>query len=121
MTYEPLNTYLRTFRKRTCLSQEEMAFLILGTISGANVSRHETGDRVPLLHTVLGYAFILGVDVPALFEGLDRQVQADIRKRARALCRSLEKQPHSSRRARKITRLKELSREADNDHIKMMY
>lgn len=107
MTHQPLRTYLRTFRRRTGLSQDEVAFL-LGSMCGTSVSRHERGTRIPLLQTVLGYAFILGADVPALYEGAFRDVQFVVRKRARGLCRSIERQPHGTRRDRKIALLKKL-------------
>jgi hypothetical protein len=63
----------------------------------------------------------LDVDVTALFEGMDRQIQADIRKRAGILCRSLERQPQSARRDRKITRLKDIVLEKNSDDVQMMY
>jgi transcriptional regulator with XRE-family HTH domain len=107
MAPKPLSTYLRTFRKRTCLSQEDVAFL-LGSMCGSSVSRHEKGKRIPLLSTLLGYAFILGADVPALYEGAFQDVQTVVRQRAMGLCRSLERKPQTSRRARKIAVLKQL-------------
>ena len=121
MTNEPLQTYLRTFRRRTCLSQDEVAFL-LGSMCGTSVSRHERGHRVPLLETVLGYAFIFGSDVPALFEGVSRDVQATVRKRAVGMCRALERQPQSARRDRKIELLKELmADDQENPDRRMMF
>lgn len=107
---QPLRTYLRTFRRRSGLSQDEVAFL-LGSMCGTSVSRHERGTRIPLLETVLGYAFIFGAEVPALYEGVFSDVQLVVRKRARGLCRSLERQPRGARRDRKIMLLKRLMSE----------
>ncbi|MEQ1854887.1 MAG: helix-turn-helix transcriptional regulator, partial [Longimicrobiales bacterium] len=114
MTHKPLRTYLRTFRRRTCLSQDEVAFL-LGSMCGTSVSRHERGTRIPLLETVLGYAFILGAEVPALYKGVSRDVQLVVRNRARGLCRNLERQPQGARRDRKIAVLKELLAESNRE------
>lgn len=116
MTHKLLKTYLRMFRKRTCLSQDEVAFL-LGSICGTSVSRHERGHRLPLLETVLGYAFILGADIPALYEGLSRDVQIEIRKRAESLRQTLGRQPQTSYRDHKIAILKKLMAE-DEGHEK---
>ena len=116
MTPEPLRTYLRTFRKRTCLSQDDVAFL-LGSMSGSSVSRHEKGTRIPLLATLLGYAFILGADVPAMYEGVFRDIQEVVRRRAKGLCRSLERQPETARRDRKLALLRQLISEQDGRDV----
>ena len=68
MPGKPLSNYLRTFRKRSGLSQDDVAFL-LGVQSGAEVSRHETFKRVPTLKTALSYEAIFGVPVRELFAG----------------------------------------------------
>lgn len=107
MTPQPLSTYLRMFRKRTCLSQDEVAFL-LGSMCGSSVSRHEKGSRVPLLATLLAYAFILGADVPTLYEGAAQDVRAIVCRRAKGLCRSLERKKSTPRIERKLAVLREL-------------
>jgi len=107
MNPEPLRTYLRTHRRRTCLSQDEVAFL-LGSMCGTIVSRHEQGARLPMLETVLAYAFIFQTDVPGLYEGVFQEIQKKVRTRAKGLCRSLERRPKGSRRDHKIAHLKTL-------------
>lgn len=107
MAPQPLSTYLRMFRKRTCLSQDDVAFL-LGSMCGSSVSRHEKGERVPLLPTLLAYAFILGAAVPDLYEGVFVEVQGVVRRRAKGLCRSLERKPDTTRNQRKIAVLRQL-------------
>ena len=82
----PITNYLRTFRKRSGLSQDDVAFL-LGVQSGAEVSRHETFKRVPTLKTALSYAAIFGVPVRELFAGEFHKVEAEIKARAEELAR----------------------------------
>lgn len=79
-----LPNYLRTYRMHSGLSQEEVAFL-LGAASGAEVSRHESCERIPLLRTALAYEAIFGVPVAELFAGEHEKVEAEIRARAEAL------------------------------------
>ena len=49
-----LQNYLRTYRKRSGLSQDEVAFL-LGCQTGAKVSRYEPFARKPSLETLFAY------------------------------------------------------------------
>ena len=101
MADQPLVTYLRTYRRRTGLSQTEVAFLI-GSIDGKLVSRHECGERLPTLHTVLKYSFILGVPVHDIYEGLSTGVRRDICTRAGGLIRQLQRTERTWRRDRKL-------------------
>ena len=101
MRHEPLRTYLRTYRRRTCLSQDDVAFL-LGSLDGGIVSRHERGHRTPVLAGLLGYSLVFNASLHQLYEGTSRNVQAIVCKRARGLLRSLERQPHTPVRQRKI-------------------
>src|SRR5437867_3300702 len=52
-----LTNYLRMYRKRAHLSQDEVAFL-LGSRSGARVSRYERCRQTPNLRTLLAYEFL---------------------------------------------------------------
>src|SRR5437879_2490611 len=52
-----LHNYLLTHRKRSGLSQDEVAFL-LGRRSGTKVSRHESFARMPGPRTLLAYEAI---------------------------------------------------------------
>jgi DNA-binding XRE family transcriptional regulator len=69
MTEPLLKTYLRTYRRRTGLSQDEVAWL-LGNTCGTSVSRHELGWRMPTLETALAYETILDAPVRELCAGL---------------------------------------------------
>jgi transcriptional regulator with XRE-family HTH domain len=83
-----LHNYLRTYRKRTGLSQGEVAFL-LGCYHGAKVSRYERHARQPGLETVFAYEVLFGVPARELFGGVFEKVEAITLKRARVLARKL--------------------------------
>lgn len=86
MPGKALSNYLRTIRKRAGLSQDEVAAL-LGVLSGAEVSRHETFRRMPSLATALSYEAIFGVPVRELFLGEYQKVEAEVQARAEELAR----------------------------------
>jgi transcriptional regulator with XRE-family HTH domain len=81
-------SYLRTYRKRVGLTQDEMAFL-LGCQSGAKVSRFERLARTPSLETALACQAIFGVLPHEIFSGLHAEVEKAITERARVLSRRL--------------------------------
>ena len=84
----PLQNYLRTYRKRSGFSQDEMAFL-LGSSNGAKVSRYEHRVRRPLLETALAYEAIFQVPVRELFGGLYRKAEKETVARAQLLATRL--------------------------------
>ncbi|TAM80981.1 MAG: hypothetical protein EPN47_13940 [Acidobacteria bacterium] len=104
----PLESYLRTYRKRSGLSQEEVAFLI-GAANGVNVARHEQLDRQPDLPTALAYEIIFRAPVRELFAGLYQKVEAEAIARARSLADGLSSSGASPLTLRKILALQSLS------------
>ena len=76
--------YLRTYRKRFCLTQLEVARL-LGLESGQVVSRYERLDRSPSLETVLGCQVLFDVLPHELYPGLYKKVENLTRQRIQAL------------------------------------
>ena len=82
-----LSNYLRTYRKKSALSQEEVAFLLggIGMSKGSAVSRYESFTREPTLSVALAYEVINGKPVRELFAGLYEQVEKDVAKRAKLL------------------------------------
>jgi|SRR6185369_8038123 len=84
MPGKTLSNYLRTFRLRAGLSQDEVAAL-LGVAGGAEVSRHETFRRMPSLATALRYEAIFGIPVRELFAGEYQKVELAIQARAEEL------------------------------------
>jgi len=75
-----LENYLRTYRKKSGLTQQEVGYL-LGRETGAQVSRYEKRHRLPPLETALAYEEIFGVPVSELFAGIRQSVGRDIQKR----------------------------------------
>src|SRR4051812_16700978 len=107
MTSSQLPNYLRANRKRLALSQDEVAFL-LGTRSGAKVSRYEHFVRVPSLETALAYEVIFKRSISELFGGLYQKAEKEIGQRAKILTYRKESKP-SRQTARKHEALTELA------------
>lgn len=91
-----LENYLRTYRKRSGLTQQEVGYL-LGRETGALVSRYEKRRRLPPLETALAYEEIFGVPIGELFAGIRQSVGRDVKKRRLELRASLQtKTPKAS-------------------------
>ena len=84
----PLQNYLKTYRKRGGLTQDEMAYL-LGCQDGAKVSRYERLHRQPNLETALGCQVVFGVPAHELFPGMYKQVEQNIIPRAQLLSKQV--------------------------------
>src|SRR5881397_3640280 len=84
-----LDDYLRTYRRRTGLTQQEMASL-LGCRDG-QVSRYERRVRHPNLQTLLAYEVIFGGPARDLFAGIFEKVEKVTVKRAQLLAQKLDK------------------------------
>jgi transcriptional regulator with XRE-family HTH domain len=83
-----LPNYIRSCRKRSCLTQKEVAF-ILGSKSGASVSRHERFKQTPDLQTLLAYELLFRTPVRSMFISTHEQVAQKLRRRIRLLIRKL--------------------------------
>jgi transcriptional regulator with XRE-family HTH domain len=94
-----LNCYLRSYRRRWGLTQDELAAL-LGCKNGAVISRLESHGRQPSLEAALAFEVIFGTVPIELFPGLYAKVKSDVIARMRDLYDEL--QGDSS----KLTRLK---------------
>jgi DNA-binding XRE family transcriptional regulator len=84
MASSPLQNYLRAYRKRLALSQDEMAFL-LGLRSGTNVCRSERFARMPSLEDAFAYELIHGKPARELFSSLYEKVAREVTARAKVL------------------------------------
>ena len=91
---------LRAHRKRTALSQKEIAFL-LGTHSGSKVSRYEKMTREPELKAALAYEAIFNCPISQLFPGLYEKIEAAVKKRAKHLAKKALKAASRSLKERK--------------------
>lgn len=101
MSYQPLHNYLRTARRRSGLTQEEIA-LLLGTRSGAKVSRYEAFARVPSISTVFAFEIIFRKEVRDLFAGTYDQVRRATLRRTKRLMKKLREKKQRPAELRKI-------------------
>jgi transcriptional regulator with XRE-family HTH domain len=81
--------YLRPYRRRWGLTQDELARL-LGCKTGAVISRLERDGRSPSLHAAYAFELIFGTAPPELFPGLHAKVKRDVIARARDLYDELQ-------------------------------
>ena len=102
---KPLLTYLRTYRLKSGLSNDEVAFL-LGSVYGTNVSKHESGHRLPLLRNALAYEIVLGTPVRRLYQGMACSVRQEVLTRVRGLVANLEKKRRGRGRELKLELLR---------------
>ena len=112
MTFIPLQNYLRTYRRRTFLSQDEVAFL-LGVKTGTRVTRHEGANRTPTMETALGYEVLFGVPLRELFASEALKVETIIRERLPELIREVEERGESGQ---KLAFLQSLSERLAKHH-----
>src|SRR5712692_7940220 len=84
-----LKTYLRTFRRRWGLTQQELAFLI-GVKNGTVISRIEGLNKAPRLAWAVACAVLFNTRALKLFPGLFSQVYGDVFSRATELYEELQ-------------------------------
>jgi transcriptional regulator with XRE-family HTH domain len=103
-----LENYLRTYRKRSGLSQDEVAFL-LGCQTGTKVSRYERFARKPALETALACRAIFGVVVEDMFAGVYQKVERTTQNRAQLLTRKLNRATPDRMATRKLQILRAIT------------
>jgi transcriptional regulator with XRE-family HTH domain len=106
MPTQKLENYLRMYRKRSGLTQQDMAYL-LGFEDKSQVSRYEKRKRVPPLGMALACEAALGIPVGVLFAGIREAAGKQIRRRFLALRSRLEKRNasgHTKSEARQTAR-----------------
>jgi transcriptional regulator with XRE-family HTH domain len=98
--------YLRMYRRRAGLSQEDVAYL-LGCHEGTKVCRYERYRRIPTLATALAFEVILGVPVRELFAGIYEKAECEVKRRVGFLARRLITKPGrgTARRLEMLRRL----------------
>ena len=105
MRHHKLPNYLRTYRKRAGLSQDEVAY-VLGCKSGSKVSRYERFARTPTLETTFAYEALFKVPASDLFSGIFQRVERDTAKRAKVLVRKIGRAKTDKLSARKLDLLR---------------
>ena len=90
MTMEQIANYLRSHRRKSGLSQQELA-QIVGSLTEIPVSRHERSLTIPALLIALSYEAIFRVPISEIFPGLYQTVEAGIEERLADLEGELQK------------------------------
>jgi transcriptional regulator with XRE-family HTH domain len=103
-------SYLRTYRKRCGLTQDEVAFL-LGRQSGTKISRFERLARTPSLVTALACQVVFDIPAHELFPLIFAETERAVATRASQLADELRAAPgqHPSGLRRKLTSLKAIA------------
>jgi transcriptional regulator with XRE-family HTH domain len=90
--------YLKSHRKKTGLSQRELALLI-GYADEGQVSRHERSKSIPPLIVALSYEALFRVSVSVLFPGLFEALAERIEERLTEFEEELGKRAGRGRKA----------------------
>ena len=77
MTQNSVGTYLRFLRRKSGLSQRQLA-RILGSVTANQISRHERSAAPPNLLTAFGYQVVFQEPVSDIFPGLYHAVETAI-------------------------------------------
>ena len=93
---QPLSNYLRTHRRRSGFSLEELGFL-LGHQSGSTAGKHERFRRRPTVTTAFAYEIVFQEPARELFRGLYQQIERGTIRRALELAKHLGEQPDGAR------------------------
>lgn len=89
-----MRNYIRAYRKRAGLTQDEVAIL-LGCKSGTKVSRLERLSRKPSLQVVFACQVLFGIPAHELFPGIYQEVEQLTDKRVTKFLKRLEQLPPS--------------------------
>ena len=80
MESQPAASYLRMYRKKSGLSQRELAE-VLGLITEWRISEHERSITVPRLLTAISYEVVFNAPLAKLFPGIYETVRGNIESR----------------------------------------
>lgn len=77
MGYSSPANYIRVNRRRSGLTQQELAE-VLGLISEWQISEHERSGGVPLFLTAISYEIVFDMPISKLFPGIYETVRTNI-------------------------------------------
>src|SRR5438309_12044963 len=103
MASHQLENYLKTFRRKSGLTQREVAFL-LGWKNGAQLSRYEKRHTLPPLRTALAFEAIFKVPLAELFSGLRESVGRETSERIEKLNTNFQADTASKKQRRLVAR-----------------
>jgi transcriptional regulator with XRE-family HTH domain len=116
MISSSVGTYLRFLRRKSGLSQRELA-QILGSLTATQVSRHERSVSPPTLIAALGYEVVFRRPVSEIFPGLYHTIEAGVIERLESLEDELGKSTTKGRAAAPVARRLEWLNERKNTEI----
>ncbi len=103
MSAQRLANYLRSYRRKSGLSQREVA-LLLGWKHGEQLSRYEKRHRLPTLRVALACEAVFDIPVAKLFAGARDAIVRETKARVETLRADLEKTSGQGKHARLTTR-----------------
>lgn len=103
MTIEQIANYLRSHRRKSGLSQRELAHIV-GYVTQAPVSDHERSVTIPALLIALSYEIVFRVPISELFPALYRTVEANIEEELTRIESELQQSTAKGRRAAYVAR-----------------
>ena len=115
MNIHNLKNYLRMYRRRTGLSEREVAYL-LGCHHSSKESRYEHGVRCPNLQTVFAYETVYGAPPENLFSGIYHEVRKATMRRARALMAKISRDNSNPLNKHKLEALESVVHPAGHSH-----
>lgn len=95
--------YLRSHRRKSGLSQRELAHIV-GYVTQAPVSEHERSVTIPALLIALSYEVVFRVPLSELFPALYRTVEVDIEEQLTKIESELQQSNATGRRAAYVAR-----------------
>ncbi len=103
MTIEQIANYLRSHRRKSGLSQRELAHIV-GYITQAPVSEHERSVAIPALLIALSYEIVFRVPISELFPALYRTVETNVEEQLTSIEMELQESSAKGRRAAYVAR-----------------
>jgi transcriptional regulator with XRE-family HTH domain len=113
MTHPHHGSYLRSHRKRSGLSQKEVAN-ILGYLHEGEISRHERLLSIPPFHVALAYEALYRVPVAEIFPGTYESRKQEIEAKLARLVEALHERTARGREGAMIARKLEWVWEREN-------
>lgn len=104
-----LAQYIKMYRLRTGLSQDEVAFLLGGApTGGSRISRFELERRQPTLDVALGLEAILGAPLKDIFRGEYLEMEELARKRAGLIRLAVLREKDGPQKLRRLATLQRI-------------
>ncbi len=111
-----LSIQLKSHRKRSGFSQEELAFL-LGLKVASAISRYEHGEREPDVRTAFAYQIVFQSLAHQLLPDIFADVCRDVTERARTLAETLRHGVEDAKTAYKLQQLTALIGGSPEDNL----